>query len=643
MSFACFLRSILTLVFSTGVSIFTFAQDTKIIPTYSLQEDEEVLQNEFNVVAWMGSTSQIVPSNQEHWQSRGVIRSHSIVEYEDRIYWYAVKLRNDSDKTIERYIHIDETFMDNINFHFQENNQWIVVKNGLKVPLNERSIPDRTAVTQIIFQPHEVKTIYVSIQTKLDGVFGLYIRKESNYRRWEQLQTIGYWLYFGASLSILLYNLFLLFVLRETLYLYYCLYQALLLTYTFVYSSFQQFIPIEAELFYDFNATIGFSVVFQILFIRKFLKTKDVSLAIDRGLILFMYIGLFVSTCTVVDVKCYDIMEGSALIIIPYMTFVGIYALFKRVVLAQFYFIGMVGYFIGMVLIVGLSVDLIEFSFISRYSYLIGSLFEMVTFSIALGYRVKLYQAEKVEAQNEAILIQTQLLNLERTNTARLENVVTERTKELQNANTSLKARNERIEFLFKEVHHRVKNNLQTISSLLHIQADRIKSEQAKIALIEGQRRIDAICIMHQNIYLEQSEVGTEVNFSPILKAIVGYIDSAYYYDTQLIYKVEDIKLSLDDSLTFSLILNELVTNCYKHAFTNEMECLLTVFFTKDDDYLYLRVCDNGEKETNLNNQQGAFGIELLHILMSQSQSKFTFNYNKGLMVEVKTPIKYLS
>lgn len=150
-------------------------------------------------------------------------------------------------------------------------------------------------------------------------------------------------------------------------------------------------------------------------------------------------------------------------------------------------------------------------------------------------------------------------------------------------------------DFLLREIHHRVKNNLQVISSLLSLQARQIDDQDIQKAINEGRSRVRSMALIHQNLYQNEnlSGVSVEMYLSNLLKELF----STYSIDENKIkldLDIEEINLDVDTMVPFGLILNELVSNCLKHAFPGGREGNIKISLKDIDNVLNLSVVDNG-------------------------------------------------
>jgi len=182
-----------------------------------------------------------------------------------------------------------------------------------------------------------------------------------------------------------------------------------------------------------------------------------------------------------------------------------------------------------------------------------------------------------------------------------------------------LRKRNTEKEFLIKEIHHRVKNNLQILSSLLHLQARQITDEAALDAVREGQNRVDAMGLIHQKLYMGDNVAAVDM---PEYMRQLGntLLESFGLHDdrVQIRYEVQPLRLDVDTAVPLGLIINELVTNSLKYAFPGERTGTVDIALWKNDaGNLCLKVADNGVGKAAAAELKGstAFGANLVQML----------------------------
>ncbi len=218
------------------------------------------------------------------------------------------------------------------------------------------------------------------------------------------------------------------------------------------------------------------------------------------------------------------------------------------------------------------------------------------------------------------------------------------RNDTLQQLSFQLQASLKEKETLLKEIHHRVKNNLQVISSLLSLQSNTLSDPKALEAVREGQNRVKSMALIHQNLY--QTENLDNIDFQEYLQQLIAVLAQSYSSAKQRIssqVKAEGVMLDMDVAIPIGLIVNELVSNAYKYAFEKEQEGLIEVALSKISNLDYqLVVEDNGKGLINTNIEQiQSLGLRLVNILTSQIGgnlkvesdlgTKFTILFSKNL------------
>lgn len=181
---------------------------------------------------------------------------------------------------------------------------------------------------------------------------------------------------------------------------------------------------------------------------------------------------------------------------------------------------------------------------------------------------------------------------------------------------------------LLKEIHHRVKNNLQIISSLLNLQRRYQSNEKTSAAFLEGQNRVKSMSMIHQLLY--QEDQLTSINTKTYTDKLVQSLRAAYKMSSSSLTffnKVEEITLDVDTMIPIGLVLNELVTNAFKYAYKNRNHGILGIELKKMDHHLALKVYDDGPgfpKEFNIE-ETNSFGYKLIHSLGRKLEATLTF------------------
>lgn len=202
----------------------------------------------------------------------------------------------------------------------------------------------------------------------------------------------------------------------------------------------------------------------------------------------------------------------------------------------------------------------------------------------------------------------------------------------------SRKAEKEK-EVLLKEIHHRVKNNLMVISSLLNLQSGSITDDFTRAAVKESQGRVKSMAMIHQQLY--QSDRFTSIDFAKYLEQLFTSLHSIYGKpgsNIQYSIRAEDIRLDIDTAIPLGLITNELATNAYKYAFTESSGGLIEIDFKRtSDNKVLLQISDNGKgipEGIDFENSP-TLGLKLVRMLIKQIKAKLTLNANNGTVFKV--------
>ncbi len=188
-------------------------------------------------------------------------------------------------------------------------------------------------------------------------------------------------------------------------------------------------------------------------------------------------------------------------------------------------------------------------------------------------------------------------------------------------------------EVLLREIHHRVKNNMQIVSSLLNLQVNYEEEKKVQQVLKESQGRIKSMAIVHEKLY--QSTSLSEINFGSYLQQLIKDIYFSYGISTEKIMPVlvaEDIYINLDTAIPLGLIVNELMTNSIKYAFKGRDNGTLKINFKKINDELILKVCDDGVglgPDVDIDSSK-TLGLKLVKNLAIQLDADLEIGRDKG-------------
>jgi PAS domain S-box-containing protein len=198
-------------------------------------------------------------------------------------------------------------------------------------------------------------------------------------------------------------------------------------------------------------------------------------------------------------------------------------------------------------------------------------------------------------------------------------------------------------EVLLKEVHHRVKNNLQVVNSMLNLQSNYIDDKKMKGIFMESQDRIRSMALVHEQLY--QSKDLSSINVAYYLKSLKKNLFNTYKFATSLVQcnaDIEEIKLNIDTAIPLGIIMNELCTNALKHAFQEGTRGELKVEFKHvGSDNCLLLVSDNGvglPKDLDITNTE-SMGFLLIKSMIEQLNGSLQIEQGQGTTFKITFPM----
>jgi two-component sensor histidine kinase len=207
------------------------------------------------------------------------------------------------------------------------------------------------------------------------------------------------------------------------------------------------------------------------------------------------------------------------------------------------------------------------------------------------------------------------------------------RNRKTLRLNTNLQAALKEREVLIREVHHRVKNNLQIISSLLNLQSEKTEGHNPKEILQISQSRIEAMSMIHENLY--KSANLSKISFREYVDNLCKYIETSFSLSEKKIdlqRSIDDIEVDIDQLVPCGLIMNELVTNSIKHAFDIEDNKLIRIVCIQKGDKVRIEIGDNGKglPEDFDVLKTKSLGMRLSQGLARQLKSELKYGNNNG-------------
>lgn len=216
--------------------------------------------------------------------------------------------------------------------------------------------------------------------------------------------------------------------------------------------------------------------------------------------------------------------------------------------------------------------------------------------------------------------------------------VLKEKNEEILEMNEMLRVKEREKSLLVREIHHRVKNNFQIVSSLLDLQVKGVEDPRARDMANEGQRRIRSMAIIHEKLYRKDD---LTVNLEDYTRELVREIQTAFVHHNKAMIDLDvdsSIDLDIDTAIPLGLIINELITNAFKYGCREDQQNRISISVSKLPEFYSFVIRDNGSgfDEEELGKNTASIGLHIVRRLTRQLSGKFTFKSDQGALFEVK-------
>lgn len=531
--------------------------------------------------------------------------------------WIRFKLKNGTNKKLQKILEYDNPLTTHIEFYDLEENSKKI--KGLYFRQND--IKTVNSTFKIDLKPNSEKTFYIKANSQITTlIIKLRIWDYLTFFEKELKHQMILALFFGAMFILGIYNLFIFFFTRDISYLYYVIYIIGIIVHHLLYVGFatiyllpEYWIEKILELA---PIIVAIPIIALALFTKEFLNIKQYSK--NYKFLNFYLILIPISIIFFMLTDDYDKHRNTlTMLLLIYLMGLTLYATIKKN--KQAYFI-LFGWFVF--LISGLTMFLSSaglFNVYEYFPYIVEASFvsEATIFSIALANRINSLQKEKDDANRKLILHQ-------QNETKRLSKKVAIRTKDLKE--TLIEK-----ELLLKELNHRVKNNMQTIVSLIRLQADEIENDKLQDILVTIQNRINAMSHLHELLY-KQDNI-SHINTYEYFEILVEEVKDSYDKDVDIYLDIKT-NIKMEQAVYCGLILNELLTNSFKYAFPNFIGTV-DIKLTKEQNKITLIVKDNGIgfKQSSSYN---SLGLTLVNTLaVNQLKGEISIDTKNGVETKI--------
>lgn len=508
--------------------------------------------------------------------------------------WVKFSIKNNSNENLKRYITLSNPMLDTIELYTkQDDNRFKKETQGvLHLDLYERNNILHPSF-KVNFNANETKEFYYKTHSlSCANYFKLFIKDEKTlYKDAFSYQLIEA-LLFGAMIAFIVYNIFIFIFTKELAYLYYVLFitfitinhasYSIMLGYI---SSDSNFVTIEAYLALYY---LSFAVIFALLFVGSILNIKQFKILnfINKFLILITLVLIIASTR---ENYLLELSTYFLLFTMFYLLFVTAYAYYKKVSQAKYILLGWLICTLGL-----FSLALKQFGIPNPidyfpYLYELSAFLEAVLFSIALASKLN-------------------------------------KTKELEN---SLKTN----KILLKELHHRVKNNMQFIIIMYRLKLANFSTPQIEQKIDEIEDIIQAMSKTHEILYNQENleQIDTKEYFENLIEKIKkSYQNKKVKISTNI-----EVNIDIQNSIYLGIILNELLINSFKYAFSkNNAE--INISLEKENSKTKLIYKDNGVGFDYEDKKDESFGLTFIEaIVKDELKGDLKFENEKGMKVTI--------
>jgi len=532
--------------------------------------------------------------------------------------WVKFTLKNNSNKTITKVLEYDNPLTTQlILFDISEHKRY---KEGIfHIASNRKTI---NPFFNISLKAGESKTYYLKASTYITTlIIKLNLWETHSFYNKELKHQSILELFFGAMAILAIYNLFIYFFSRDISYLYYVFYISGVIVHQLMYTGISYIYLLPKELLVlsiELSPFVAAIPIYALaLFTKSFLKTIQYPV-LNKILNIFLLLVPF----SILAFMTMDQWSGYrnivSMLLLIYLVVIAIYATYKRNRQAYFILSGWIIIFIAIILMYLSSIGIYNIYQYYPYFIEVAFLLEATLFSIALSDKINSLQNEK-DAVNKKLITQKE------SEKERLKVQVSNKTKTL---NTTLDEK----DLLLKELNHRVKNNMQTIVSLIRLQADDIEDNTVQNLFITIQNRINAMSHLHELLYKQENI--SNINAYEYFMILIEGLQDSYENEININYKI-DANLEIEQAVSCGLILNELITNSFKYAFTNN-NGNITIVLNNNNGIFNLTVRDDGVGyDKSIKNN--SFGLVLVQTLVeSKLQGTISTNTSNGVEVKIK-------
>lgn len=541
-------------------------------------------------------------------------------------YWYKISLQNSTSSLQTRILFFTESNIEYINFYHKKEGIFVKERAGASIQPNQRSVDSHLTAFKMSLQPYETATFYIHIHSLLPSFEEIWLLSEQDHANYEKKSLLIYVAYFGILLTTLLYSLIVTITTKEkilavnTLYLFFSLLWILLNSGLYLY-----FFP--TYIAWRLSCSASISYVLLIEFAKFFIKIKEISIHLHRSVIALQLLLVLTAILSFWDMTLgISALVYVGFVVLTFLIMTALIFLFMSIQkIIKIYLIILLPLLSSLVVYLLAFANIIDPSYRYQYFYLFGSFIELNGFAmLSLFYILKMKKEKEKEKQ--------ELATLRENYTVHLEKEIMEKTETLYVTNQELEKNLHYQAALMQEIHHRVKNNLQMVISIISLEMLKSKSEDTKKILKNTIVRIQSISSIHEMLY-RSSDISS-ISLSNYTRNLIHSTKSIFDdTDVKIFISCNEQNIGMRDAINLGLIIVELVSNSIKHN-QNATHLNINVRVSYAHSKLSLIIQDNGSGfDIHKTDLSKSIGINLIgSIASSFNDSKYDFYQRKGML-----------
>ncbi len=531
--------------------------------------------------------------------------------------WIKIKLDNTSNTVQKKILILTSPLLEHIALYENNTSSSPRIKGVVNIPQDHSTL---LPYFNIQLSAHSSQIYYLEIRSKYEPIdFAVTLWDEKAYLSQDQIEQFINILLIGMVAALMIYSFLVSFYTNDRSYRYYSFYLFFLVFQQLTYLGLTQiyfpsyFIAIDIAIPV---LKVNILLITSALFAMHFLKTQNKPI-LQKIYKFFIGIAIFeIIILALPGMYNLDIVIITGTLFIVFNLIAGIHTYLNGYKQARLFIAGFLIVFASYILMI---LDALGFTSImneARNILMFGTAFEALILSLAFADRYTILQKEKV-------LVDARILKETKNRTSIIENEVSKKTKELNHALDTQ-------EMLIKEIHHRVKNNLQIILSMLRLENDDRKDKETKEKMTNLEHRINAIAKTYS--MLISTDDLEKIDMKVYIESLLLDISKSYDFRQHHIDTKTNIEamIPLKQSVYIGLIINELVTNTYKHAFSHKRGEISVTFKKEREKENYILIVKDDGKGFVIDKNSRSLGSKLIKILVyDQLEGSMEISTNK--------------